>query len=176
MRRTGPESAAYQSLVKFQIIAFHLTKFKTTSSSEWNSIFQNFQREANFARCTQIFGNFFPKVFFPFNFCPGIFRIFGLVIVISQIQQFLWFLETFLWNVCTICHCFQILESLVEWKAPQGFLLFLTSLFFWCAGKTPVAIMSWTTLCQGKILACNIVGCKESQFYSLPFGQDVASM
>ena len=70
-------------------------EFKATSSSEWNSIFQNFQREANLARCTQIFGNFFPKVFFPFNFAPGISRIFGLVIRISQIQQFLYFWKLF---------------------------------------------------------------------------------
>ena len=61
-------------------------------------------------------------------------------------------------------------------ESAHGFLFFLTSIFFWYAGKTPLAIVSWTTLSQGKILACDIVGCKESQFYSLPFGQDVASM
>jgi len=84
VRSTGPESAAYQSLVKFQMIKGRFPfnqnvqfEFKATSSSEWNSIFQNSQREANLARCTQIFGNFFPKVFFPFNFAPGIYRIFG---------------------------------------------------------------------------------------------------
>ena len=110
-------------------------EFKATSRSEWNSIFQNFQREANLARCTQIFGNFFPKVFFPFNFAPGISRIFGLVIRISQIQQFLWFLETFPQNVCTICHCFQILVSLVEWKAPRVYSFSLLPYFSDMLGK-----------------------------------------
>ena len=96
VRSTEPEVAAYQSLVKFQMFKGHFPfnqkvqfEFKATSSGEWNSIFENFQSEANLARCTQSFGNFFLKVFFPFNFAPGISRIFGWVIRISQIQQYL---------------------------------------------------------------------------------------
>ena len=53
-------------------------EFSATSSSEWKCIFQNFQKENNLARYNQIFGNFFPEVFFPFNFASsGISRIFG---------------------------------------------------------------------------------------------------
>ena len=48
----------------------------TTSSIEWNFVFRNFQKE-NLAWHIQIFENFFPKVFLPFNFAPGIFRTFG---------------------------------------------------------------------------------------------------
>ena len=35
------------------------------------------KKEDNHARYTQIFENFLPEVFFPFNFAPGISRIFG---------------------------------------------------------------------------------------------------
>ena len=52
-------------------------EFLATSSSEWNSIFQNCQKKENLARYTQIFENVFPEVFFPFNFAPRISRIFG---------------------------------------------------------------------------------------------------
>ena len=85
-------------------------EFSATSSSEWNccSIFQNFQKEANLARYTQIFRNFSPKFFFPFIFASGISRIFGRMVRISDIQQIP---ESFLGNFCTIFLCFQILES-----------------------------------------------------------------
>ena len=35
--------------------------FSSTSSSEWNSIFKNFQKEHNLARYTQIFKKIFPR-------------------------------------------------------------------------------------------------------------------
>ena len=59
---------------------------------EWNSIFQ---KEDNVAKYTQIFGDFFAEVFFPFNVALGISRIFGWMVRISKIQQFPEFLETF---------------------------------------------------------------------------------
>ena len=97
-------------------------EFSATSSSEWNccSIFQNFQKEANFARYTQIFRNFSPKIFFPFIFAPGISRIFGRMVRISDIQQIP---ESFLGNFCTIFLCFQILESFSSMKAHNLFII-----------------------------------------------------
>ena len=98
-------------------------EFSATSSSEWNccSIFQNFQKEANFARYTQIFRNFSPKFFFPFIFAPGISRIFGRMVRISDIQQIP---ESFLGNFCTIFLCFQILESFSSMESAQSFHYF----------------------------------------------------
>ena len=43
------------------------------------------QKGGNFARYTQIFEIFFPEVFFPFNFAPGISTIFGWMVGISEI-------------------------------------------------------------------------------------------
>ena len=98
-------------------------EFSATSSSEWNccSIFQNFQKEANFARYTQISRNFSPKIFFPFIFAPGISRIFGRMVRISDIQQIP---ESFLGNFCTIFLCFQILESFSSMESAQSFHYF----------------------------------------------------
>ena len=48
---------------------------------------------------------FFPKVFFPFNIAPGVFRLSGSHFGNST------FLETFPGNFCTIWRCFQIFES-----------------------------------------------------------------
>ena len=97
-------------------------EFSATSSSEWNccSIFQNFQKEANLARYTQIFRNFSPKFFFPFIFASGISRIFGRMVRISDIQQIP---EFFLGNFCTIFLCFQILESFSSMKAHNLFII-----------------------------------------------------
>ena len=55
--------------------------------------------------------NFFPNVFLPFNFAPGISRIFGWIVHLWEIQQFLEFLGTYPGNFCTICRCSQIFES-----------------------------------------------------------------
>ena len=52
-------------------------EFSATSRSEWNGILQNFRKQGNRARYTQIFEIFFSEVFFPFNFAPGKSRIFG---------------------------------------------------------------------------------------------------
>ena len=68
------------------------------------------RKEDNLASYTQLFEKFFPEVFFPFNFAPGISRIFGEMVRISEIKQFLDFLETFSWNFWTICRFFQIFE------------------------------------------------------------------
>ena len=63
-----------------------LVWISTTSSRERNNIFQNFQKEDNLASNTQIFGPFFPEVFFPFNFAPGISRILGWMVRIFALQ------------------------------------------------------------------------------------------
>ena len=65
----------------------------------------------NLVRYTQIFKKIFPKVFFQLNFSPRISRIFGWKVHIPEIQQFLELPENFPGNFCTICCCFQILES-----------------------------------------------------------------
>ena len=39
----------------------------------------------NLARYTQIFEIFSPEIFFPFNFAPGVSRIFGWMVGISEI-------------------------------------------------------------------------------------------
>ena len=76
----------------------------TTSRREWNSIFQNFQREGNLARYTQILGNFFLSI----QLCSRNFLNFRLSCLhfgnstVSGI---------FLGNFCTICCCFQIFET-----------------------------------------------------------------
>lgn len=57
-----------------QNVEFELS---ATSNSEWNSTLKNFQKQDNLEWYTQIFENVLQKVFFPFNFAPGIFRTFG---------------------------------------------------------------------------------------------------
>ena len=54
------------------------------------------------------FWKIFRERFLSIQFCPGISIIFGWMVGILEnfIQQFL---ETFLGNFCTVCHCFQIL-------------------------------------------------------------------
>ena len=54
---------------------------------------------------------FFPKVIFPFKIAPGICRISGRMVCISEMQQIPEFLETFATNFCTIYCCLQIFES-----------------------------------------------------------------
>ena len=95
-------------------------EFSATSRSEWNGILQNFQKQGNRARYTQIFEIFFSEVFFPFNFAPGKSRIFGWMPPNSEIQQFPEFLETFRGNFCTICRRFQILESFGSMESSLG--------------------------------------------------------
>ena len=65
------------------------------------------KKEDNLARCTQIF-----EIFFSGSFAPGICRIIGWMVHISEIQAFgTEFLEIFPGNFCTICRFFQIFES-----------------------------------------------------------------
>ena len=68
------------------------------------------------------FLKFFPRSFLSaFNFAPGISRVFGWMVRISEIQQLSKFLETLLGNFCTICHCFQIFESFVWMESARNF-------------------------------------------------------
>ena len=69
----------------------------------------------------KFFRNFSPKFFFPFIFAPGISRIFGRMVRISDIQQIP---ESFLGNFCTIFLCFQILESFSSMASAQSFHYF----------------------------------------------------
>ena len=60
----SPGRFPFHQNVRFELSA--------TSSSEWNSILQNFPKKDNLARYTQIWEIFVLKVLFPFNFAPGI--------------------------------------------------------------------------------------------------------
>ena len=75
------------------------------------TIFRHFQKRT---QPREVYTNFRKKIresFLPFYFASGIFKIFGSMVRISEIQQFPEFLETFPGNFCTICRCFQIFES-----------------------------------------------------------------
>ena len=108
-----------------------------TCSSEWNNIFQNFQKEDNLARYTHIFGNFFPEAFFPFNFALGLSRIFSWMVGITEIQQSREFLKAFPGNFCTICGCFQIFESFGWMESALSHLQLASRLFLkkWASAK-----------------------------------------
>ena len=69
-------------------------------------------------RYPKIFENVSLEISVPFNFHPGISRVFGWMVRFSEIQQFPDFLELFLGNFCTIWPGFENFEILVEWKAP----------------------------------------------------------
>ena len=93
-----------------------------TSSSEWNSIFQNFLKRRQPREGIPKFSKIFPRSFLSaFNFALEISRIFGWMVRISEIQQLSKFLETFLRNFCTIWHCFQIFESFVWMESDRNF-------------------------------------------------------
>ena len=64
------------------------------------------KEEDKLDRYIRVFKIFFPEVLF--NFAPGISKIFGLMVLIPEIQQLAEFLETFQGNFCTICSSFQI--------------------------------------------------------------------
>ena len=66
----------------------------------------------------QVYPNFrkcFPEVFFPFNFSPGISRIFPWMVRISQIQQFLKPRGKISVPFGAVC---KFSKVLVEWRAP----------------------------------------------------------
>ena len=95
-------------------------EFSATSTSEWNSIFQNFQKRGQPRDVDPKFRKKnFKEVFFPFmiNFALRIWRIRR----ISKIQQLSGFLQLFVRNFCTICRCFQIFPK------------------FWLNGKRPLS-------------------------------------
>ena len=73
------------------------------------------KKEDDLARFTQIFGNVFLEVFFPFNLCPGISRIFAWMVRISQIQQFLKPLREISVPFVAVS---KFSKVLVEWEAP----------------------------------------------------------
>ena len=79
---------------------------------------KNSEKEDNLARYTQIFENFVPEVFLPFYFAPGISRIFGWMVRISEIQQFSEFLETIQGNFWTFVTA-DIYESFGWMKAKE---------------------------------------------------------
>ena len=96
-----------------------LIYFWATSSSEWNSIFQSFQKEDNLERYT---GVFFSEVY-----------VFHSTLLSELISRICW--QMVPGNFCTMCRCFQILESFgwmesahkLPWEAPlfQVFFFFL---------------------------------------------------
>ena len=94
-------------------------EFSPTSGSEWRSIFQNFQKQGNLAKYTQIFESFRGS-FLSIQLYSRKARIFGWIVLISEIQLFPEFLETFSGKFCTICRRFQIFESFGWCKAPKS--------------------------------------------------------
>ena len=73
------------------------------NGTEWNQIVQ---RRGQAREVYPRFRILFPEVLF--NFAPEISRIFGLMVLIPEIQQLAEFLETFTGNFCTICSSFQV--------------------------------------------------------------------
>ena len=73
------------------------------------------KKEDGLARFAQIFGSVFLEVFFPFNLCPGISRIFAGMVRISQIQQFL---KPLLEISVPFAAVSKFSKVLVEWQAP----------------------------------------------------------
>ena len=80
----------------------------------WQRVVPNFEKEEDLGRYAQpthrkfplhreknLWYPGYPAVFFPFNFAPGISRIFGWMVRISEIQQFSEFLETIQGNFWT---------------------------------------------------------------------------
>ena len=82
--------------------------FEFWQASAWNSIFQNFQKEGNLVRYTQISETYSQK-YFSFNVASwiSIVTVFIWMVCISEIQHFWEF-----WEISVpFCHCFQIFES-----------------------------------------------------------------
>ena len=77
------------------------------------------QKGDNFVKHTHIFKHLFPEIYVPFDFHPGISRIFGLKVRFSVIRQFSDFLKLFPGNFPIICLVFEHL-----WN-------------FWSNGKRP---------------------------------------
>ena len=96
-------------------------EFLATSRSESNRAFSKIsKKEENLASNTQIFENVSPEVFFPFNFAPRISRMFGWMVLISEIQHFPEFLESFPGNFCTIALVSKFSKVLGEYgKCPM---------------------------------------------------------
>ena len=88
-----------QNNLLFIIWLLHSTKtsglnFRQLPVAKGTAFSKISKKEDNLASYTQLFEKFFPQVFFPFHFAPGISRIFGEMVRISEIKQFLEFLET----------------------------------------------------------------------------------
>ena len=72
-------------------------------------------------RYTQIFENFFPEVFFLHSTVLPEFLEFSVEWFAFGNSTAFEFLETFLGNFCTICHCFQVFESFGRVESAQNF-------------------------------------------------------
>ena len=116
--------------------AFHSTKtsglnFQQLPVANGAAFSKISKKEINLARHT-IRGigllyevSFFPEVFFPFNFAPGVFRL--SVSAISEIQQFPEFLKLFRGISVPFDSVSKFLKVLVEWKAPSKALCFISA-------------------------------------------------
>ena len=93
-------------------------EFSATSSSEWNSTFQNFQKRGQPREVYPLkFSKFFfPEVVFPFNFTPGISRICGWM---ARISKFSRNFRTLLGEISVLFAAESTFSKvLVKWKAP----------------------------------------------------------
>ena len=87
-------------------------EFSATSSNEWNSFFQNFQKRGQPHEVYPNFRNFFSRKFsFHSTLLPEILEFSVIWFALRKFNTFPDFLETFPENCCTICRCFQIFES-----------------------------------------------------------------
>ena len=77
------------------------------------------KKEDNLSRYAQMFRKFFPGRFLSIQLCSQKFCNFCWIVRISEIQQFLEFLETFQGKFCTICCCLQSFESLGWMERPS---------------------------------------------------------
>ena len=101
----SPSKLLYRSLA----ITDYLRQLPLANGTTFSKISKT---EINLESYSQIFERIFPEVFFPFHFAPGIARIVGWKVRVSEIQQFPECQETFRGNFCTTCHCFQFFNSL----------------------------------------------------------------
>ena len=144
---------ALKSRVKFKekkLGNFHSTKksclnFHSVSSNEWNGIFQNFQKTGQPVTYTEIFENFLPEVFLPFNFSLSEFLEFSVEwFTFRKFNSFRNFWKLFPGNFCTTYSCFQISKGLVgmNGKRPQSVHCFFTLGVTWpCSNQWEQALL-----------------------------------
>lgn len=109
--------------------------FWKVSSNEWNSIFL---KKRTTLRAIPKFSQNFRSIKCKVNFWLSS-RNFWKFQLNGSLFRNSKFVETFLWNFSTICHCFEILGFSVEWKVP---IVSLREVFDY--GRWLLADLGWT--------------------------------